>query len=79
MSRARSMTPLQLTEAISRDRDGRPDLAAMTDGERRAAGCMTLKEAVEWERLPIVPYARAAERVHGPVADDIWAVNPDGA
>ena len=73
MSRARRMTPLQLADAIARDRDGRPDIAAMTDEERRAAGCMTLKEAVEWERLPIVPCARPAERSRGPMPDDIWA------
>lgn len=77
MSRARSMTPLQLNEAIARERDGRPDIAAMTDEERRAAGCMTLKEAVEWERLPIVPWARAAERSQGPVPDDGWAITPE--
>jgi len=80
MSRARRMTPLQLADAVACDQDGRPDIAAMTDEERRAAGCMTLKEAVEWERLPIVPCARAGERSRGPVPDDIWAGGaPDAA
>ena len=73
MSRARSMTPLQLADAIARERDGQPDIASMTGDERRAAGCMTLQEAVEWERLPIVPCARPGERLHGPDPDDIWA------
>ena len=73
MSRARRLTPLQLTDAIARERDGRPDIAAMTDEERHEAGLMTLREAVEWERLPIVPCARPAERSRGPMPDDIWA------
>ncbi|HEV2450751.1 MAG TPA: hypothetical protein VGS62_02350 [Streptosporangiaceae bacterium] len=78
MSRARSMTPLQLADAVARERDGRPDIAAMSDEERRAAGCMTLREAVEWERLPIVPCARPGERTHGPDPDDIWALPAGG-
>lgn len=69
---ARALTDLQLAAAITRERDGQPDIAAMSDEERRAAGRMTLQEAVEWERLPIVPCARPAERVHGPDPDDIW-------
>ena len=77
MGRARSLTPLQLAAAVARDRDGRPDITAMTDEERRAAGEMTLKEAVDWERIPIVPCARAAERSRGPDPDDIWAAGGD--
>lgn len=78
MSRARRMTPLQLADAIARERDGRPDIAAMTGEERQAAGVMTLREAVEWERLPIVPCARPGERLHGPDPDDIWAAPVTG-
>ena len=72
---ARALTDLQLADALARERDGRPDIAAMTGDERQAAGCMTLREAVEWERLPIVPSARPAERLHGPDPDDIWAAS----
>ena len=70
---ARALTDLQLADALARERDGRPDIASMTGDERQAAGCMTLREAVEWERLPIVPCARPAERLHDPDPDDIWA------
>ena len=66
-------TPAQLADAVSRQREGRPDIASMTNEERHAAGLMTRQEAVEWERIPIVPQSRPAERVHGPVPDDPWA------
>ena len=79
MSRARALTDLQLADAIARERDGRPDIAVMTDEERRAAGYMTRQEAVEWERLPIVPCAGPAERLHGPAPDDIWAAPAEAA
>ena len=71
---ARQQTPAQLADAIARQREGRPDIAAMTNEERHAAGLPTRQEAVEWERIPIVPQSRPAERVHGPVPDDIWTL-----
>ena len=70
---ARALTDLQLADAIARERDGRPDIAAMTDEERHASGLPTRQEAVEWERIPIVPQSRPAERLQGPDPDDIWA------
>jgi hypothetical protein len=66
-------TPAQLLDAIARRRDGRPDPAAMSSEQRRAAGLMDLEQAAEHEHLAAVPYARAAERVHGMAPDDIWA------
>ena len=73
MSALRELTPAQLADAIARQREGRPDIARMTNEERHAAGLPTRQEAVEWERITIVPQSRPAERVHGPAEDDPWA------
>lgn len=73
MGRASRLTAAQLADAIARQRDGRPDIAAMTGAERRAAGLMDLRQAAEHEHLASVPFTRLAERVRGPVPDDIWA------
>jgi len=75
----RRQTAAQLADAIARDRDGRPDLSAMTNEQRREAGLMTRREAAEAERRAAVPQVRLAERVRGPVPDDIWAGDPDAA
>ena len=69
----RTLTPAQQLDLAERRRDGRPDISAMTDAERLAAGLMTLGQAARHERLASVPHARPAERVRGPVPDDIWA------
>ena len=64
---------MQLAAQVERQRDGRPDMARMTNEERHAAGLPTRREAIEWERIPIVPQSRPVERLHGPDPDDIWA------
>ena len=73
MGRAARLTPAQLLDAIARERAGRLPVAAMSNEQRRDAGLMDLGQAAEHEHLASVPHARLAERVHGPVADDIWA------
>ena len=70
----RRQTPAQLADAIARARDGRPDIADMSNEERREAGLMTRGQAAAAERRATVPQARLAERVRGPVPDDIWAL-----
>ncbi len=77
MTRPSRLTPMQLAAQVERQHDGRPDMARMTNEERRAAGLPTRQEAVEWERIPIVPQSRPAERLHGPDPDDIWASGGD--
>ena len=62
MSRPSRLTPLQLTDAIARRRDGRPDITAMTGEERRQAGLMDVHQAAEHEHLRALPHARLAER-----------------
>lgn len=73
MNGASRLTSAQLAAAVERERDGRPDKAAMTNAERAAAGLMTRRQAAEHEHLTILPHERLAERVRGPVPDDIWA------
>lgn len=70
------LTSAQLADAVDRARDGRPDKAAMSNAERRAAGLMDRRQAAEHEHLRVLPHARLAERVRGPVPDDPW-VTPD--
>ena len=77
MGRASRLSPVQLADAIARERAGRPDPAAMTDEERRAAGLMDLGQAAEHEHLASLPVTRLAERVKGPAPDDIWAAPDD--
>ena len=82
MGRARCLTPAQLAAASARERDGRPDKAAMSGEERHDRGLMDWGEAAEHERLATLPHVRLAERTKGPVPDDIWAVaggEPDAA
>jgi hypothetical protein len=78
MGRASRLTPAQLLDAIARERAGRPDVAAMADEERRAAGLMDLGQAAEHEHLRSIPHTRLAERVRGPVADDEMWATPGG-
>lgn len=73
MNGASRLTPLQLAARIERRRDGRPDTTAMSNEERREAGLMDRGQAAEHEHLAAVPQVRLAERVRGPVPDDIWA------
>lgn len=79
MGRASRLTSAQLADAIARERDGRPGITAMTDGERRAAGLMDLGQAAEHEHLASVPLTRLAERSRGPDPDDIWATARGGS
>ncbi len=82
MGRARCLTPAQLLDAIARERDGRPDKAAMSGEERHDRGLMDWGEAAEHERLATIPSTRLADRVRGPVPDDIWITGggePDAA
>jgi hypothetical protein len=78
MSGASKLTPAQLAAAVERDRDGRPDKTAMTNAEREAAGLMTRRQAAAHEHLASLPCPRLAERVRGPVPDDIWAARLPG-
>jgi hypothetical protein len=71
-------TPAQQAARALRRRDGRPDIARMSNAERRAAGLMTRREAAEHERLATLPHARLAERCRGPVPDDIWMLPAGG-
>lgn len=73
MGRVSDLSPAQQADILARRREGRPDIAAMTDEERRAAGLMDLGQAAAHERLASLPHARLAERVHGPDPDDPWA------
>jgi hypothetical protein len=77
----RRQTPAQLADAIARERDGRPDIARMTNEERQAAGLMTRREAAAAERLAAIPESHLAERSRGPVPGDIWTAGgaPDAA
>ena len=82
MGAASRLTPAQLADVIARRRAGRPDIAAMTDGERRTAGLMDLRQAAEHEHLASVPFTRLADRSRGLDPDDIWAAagdDPDAA
>jgi hypothetical protein len=64
----------RLTEMqLAGRRYGRPDIAAMSNEQRTAAGLMTRRQAAEHEHLASLPQAFLAERVRGPVPDDIWA------
>lgn len=67
------LTRAQLADLAVRRREGRPDIACMSNAERRAAGLMDRRQAVEHERLASIPTTRLAERVHGPDPDDMWA------
>jgi hypothetical protein len=78
MARASELSAAQQAALIACRREGRPDIAAMTNEERRAAGLMDLGQAAEHEHLRSLPVTRVAERVRGPVPDDIWA-GPDPA
>ena len=79
MSAARWQTPAQQTARLARQRDGRPDLAVMTNAERLEAGLMDRGRAAAAERLAAVPQVRLADRVRGPVPDDdLWATAPAG-
>lgn len=78
MGRASRLTPAQLADAIARRREGRPDLAVMTDDERRTAGLMDLGQAAEHEHLASIPFTRLAERVRGLVPDDLWVAAGGG-
>lgn len=71
------LTPAQQADLAERRRDGRPDIAAMTSEERRQAGLMIRRQAVEHERLASVPQYRLAERLRGPDPDDIWVITTD--
>jgi hypothetical protein len=66
-------TAAQLADALLRHRDGRPDITAMTNEQRREAGLMTRGQAAEHEHLIVLPHPRLAERCKGPVPGDIWA------
>ena len=73
MNGASRLTPAQLSAEAQRAREGRIDSAAMSNRLRRALGLMDRQQAAEHERLRILPHPRLAERVRGPVPDDIWA------
>lgn len=73
MSGASRLTAAQLKAEVERRRDGRPDITAMTNEERREAGLMDRHQAAEHEHLRSLPHPRLAERAKGPVPGDIWA------
>lgn len=73
MRRASRQTVAQRAAAIFRRRDGRPDIAHMSNEERRRAGLMDRQQAAEHERLAIVPHVRTADRSRGMDPDDMWA------
>lgn len=75
MTRASGLSPAQQADLAERRRDGRPDIAAMSNEERRQAGLMDRRQAAEHERLATLPHVRLAERVRGPQPDDIWATD----
>ena len=68
------LSPAQLAAAAGHRREGRPDIAAMTDTERTARGLMTLRQAAEHEHLASIPHTRLAERSRGMDQVGIWAV-----
>jgi hypothetical protein len=74
------LTAAQLADATRRRCEGRPDIAVMSNAERRLAGLMDRRQAAEHERLAVVPQTRLAERSQGPDPDDIWvrAAGGDG-
>jgi hypothetical protein len=76
MAGSSRLTAAQQADAIARQREGRPDVAAMTSAERLAAGLMTRRQAAQHEHLRSLPVTRLDERVRGPVPDDPWA-GPD--
>lgn len=76
MSAPSRQTPAQLADAVARERDGRPDIAAMSNAERRQAGLMDRHQAAEHEHLTVLPHARPAERTRGAQPDDPWAQWP---
>jgi hypothetical protein len=78
MNGASRLTPAQLTAAVERARDGRPDKTAMTNAERLEAGLMDRSQAAAHEHLTVLPHPRLAERVRGPVPGDIWAARLPG-
>jgi hypothetical protein len=67
------LSPAQQAAAAARHREGRLDTSRMSNRLRRALGLMDRQQAAEHERLTVLPHARLAERVRGPVPDDIWA------
>lgn len=71
-------SPAQLAAAAWRRQHGRPDKALMSSAERRRAGLMDLGQAARHERLAVLPHPRLAERVRGPVPDDIWVLPAGG-
>lgn len=73
MSGTYYLSPAQQADIIARRREGRPDIASMTDEERAAAGLMTTGQAARHERLRSLPHPKLAERLHGPDPDDPWA------
>ncbi len=76
MNTASRLTPAQLLDVLARRRDKRPDIAFMTNRERRQAGLMDLGQAAEHEHLASIPCDRLADRSRGPVPDDdIWAAS----
>lgn len=78
MRRTSRLSPAQQAAAVFRRRDGRPDKAAMSNEERRSLGLMDRRQAVEHERLAILPHLRLAERARGPVPGDIWVTAGGG-
>lgn len=74
MTTGRSLlSTAQLADIDARRREDRPDITAMTEDERAAAGLMTRRQAVAHERLRILPHPHPAERIHGPDPHDPWA------
>ena len=74
MRRPSRLTPMQQAAR----RSGRPGIAFMSNAARRAAGLMDRQQAVEHERLAMVPHVRLADRSRGPVPDDIWVLPGGG-
>lgn len=82
MSAASYQTPAQQSAKAQRVREGRLDTTAMSNRLRRALGLMDRQQAAEHERLRTLPHARLADRVRGPVPNDIWVTaggEPDAA
>jgi hypothetical protein len=76
MDRASELSQAQQADLAARRREGRPVITAMSNEQRNAAGLMTRRQAAEHEHLRSLPVTRLAERVRGPVPDDIWT-GPD--
>ena len=72
------LTPAQQLDAMRRRREGRPDITHMSNAERRRAGLMDRRQAIEHERLASIPHTRLAERIRGQDPDDIWAGGEPG-